>query len=412
MMKRLARFLILFHLFGKFAGFLFSPSKQMVVNRAKNLKAGEEKSEIEVPKAWIPLAIADTIEEKYPKRIDVLGESFVVWRDPKAFNSTNKGWTVMRDYCPHRFAPLSEGRIDEKTGCLECPYHGWQFRSETGECTRIPQALSDEKKMTCTTQTTAKTFPVHLTSQIIWAYLPVSGLNQSFPDFPENLFPEINDAQRLTMVRDVPYSFDFTVENFMDPAHIPFAHHRLQGSRDDAIGIPMEILTNIDNQTHCEVSFQDRTRKRKREGIVSFISPIFYSLKLLNQESNDYHRPLYMFVVPVETARTRIFVSTKIPMSLLFKLFPTWFLHAATMKFINSDIWVYDQEKMIRNPLNRFWKNKSGSKLYNDALLGNRHIRHPHGNLNEGEEILPKYTLVTQSDRGCIAWRKWWKKHM
>ena len=30
----------------------------------------------------------------------------------------------------------------------------------------------------------------------------------------------------------------------MDPAHIPFAHHGLQGKRDDACEIPMQMLEN------------------------------------------------------------------------------------------------------------------------------------------------------------------------
>ena len=26
------------------------------------------------------------------------------------------------DLCPHRLAPLSQGRVDPLTGCIECPY--------------------------------------------------------------------------------------------------------------------------------------------------------------------------------------------------------------------------------------------------------------------------------------------------
>eukprot|EP00966_Prymnesium_polylepis_P267498 6179543-Prymnesium_polylepis.1 len=47
----------------------------------------------------------------------------------------------MSDACPHRLAPLSEGRVDAE-GRIECPYHGWTF-SESGECTKIPQLKAD-----------------------------------------------------------------------------------------------------------------------------------------------------------------------------------------------------------------------------------------------------------------------------
>ena len=54
-------------------------------------------------------------------------------------------------------------------------------------------------------------------------------------------------------MRDLPYSFDFLVENFMDPAHIPYAHHSLQASRDDGSPIPMQILTDIGDDMNCQV---------------------------------------------------------------------------------------------------------------------------------------------------------------
>ena len=38
----------------------------------------------------------------------------------------------MSDVCPHRMAPLSQGRIDPHSGCIECPYHGQQFDTKGG----------------------------------------------------------------------------------------------------------------------------------------------------------------------------------------------------------------------------------------------------------------------------------------
>ncbi|CAN0379565.1 unnamed protein product, partial [Hapterophycus canaliculatus] len=52
----------------------------------------------------------------------LLGEALVVWKDPG-----DGGWKAFADRCPHRWAPLSEGRVDQKTGRLQCIYHGWEF---------------------------------------------------------------------------------------------------------------------------------------------------------------------------------------------------------------------------------------------------------------------------------------------
>ena len=40
--------------------------------------------------------------------------------------------------CPHRLAPLSEGRIEPADGSLYCNYHGWRFDGQ-GACRGIPQ---------------------------------------------------------------------------------------------------------------------------------------------------------------------------------------------------------------------------------------------------------------------------------
>ena len=50
--------------------------------------------------------------------------------------------TTLVAQCPHRLAPLSEGRLatDPATGAarVECSYHGWQFAG-CGRCTSLPQ---------------------------------------------------------------------------------------------------------------------------------------------------------------------------------------------------------------------------------------------------------------------------------
>jgi len=35
---------------------------------------------------------------------------------------------ALPDRCPHRFAPLSAGKV--RDGQIECPYHGWRFAAD------------------------------------------------------------------------------------------------------------------------------------------------------------------------------------------------------------------------------------------------------------------------------------------
>jgi phenylpropionate dioxygenase-like ring-hydroxylating dioxygenase large terminal subunit len=46
----------------------------------------------------------------------------VLWRDAAA------AWRCFEDRCPHRAAPLSQGRLER--GALQCNYHGaWEDRA-------------------------------------------------------------------------------------------------------------------------------------------------------------------------------------------------------------------------------------------------------------------------------------------
>ena len=85
---------------------------------------------------WYPVAPLCDLDKRKPHAKKVMGLDIVVWWDRK-----ESEWKVFDDACPHRLAPLSEGRIDQ-WGRLQCVYHGWCFNG-SGDCKFIPQAPSD-----------------------------------------------------------------------------------------------------------------------------------------------------------------------------------------------------------------------------------------------------------------------------
>jgi len=65
---------------------------------------------------------------------------------------------------------------------------------------------------------------------------------------PEDHYPYLREKMEKGATycsRDLPYSFDFLIENFMDPAHIPFAHHSLQGKIAASNVTHIILSTNI-----------------------------------------------------------------------------------------------------------------------------------------------------------------------
>ena len=137
-----------------------------------------------------------------PTPVRFLDKRYVCWRD-------NDGeWRVMNDACPHRLAPLSEGRIDRETGLLECAYHGWSFKPE-GECARIPQATeavaTAAKK---SPRTCVSSYPTRVHKQILWAWPwddadSLSVLNDVNAQ-PEGFLAGV-DEDASTYTRDLPY---------------------------------------------------------------------------------------------------------------------------------------------------------------------------------------------------------------
>ncbi|KAL6976854.1 Protochlorophyllide-dependent translocon component 52, chloroplastic [Sarracenia purpurea var. burkii] len=85
---------------------------------------------------WYPIMPLCDLDKSVPHAKKVMGLDVVIWWD-----RNESAWKVFDDRCPHRLAPLSQGRIDQ-WGRLQCVYHGWCF-SGSGNCKFIPQAPTD-----------------------------------------------------------------------------------------------------------------------------------------------------------------------------------------------------------------------------------------------------------------------------
>ena len=269
---------------------------------------------------------------------------------------------------------------------------------------------------------------MHITGNILWGFIPLpEGPHAScFDTLPEKVLPDVADESISFKMRDLPYSFDFLVENFMDPAHIPFAHHSLQGVREDGSPIPMQVLTDLDkNATHCEVHFKDKIRGRYREGVVSFSPPCFYHFRTKRANSTDYKMGLVGLVVPTQPGKCRLIFGIKAAIPAI-KHVPKWLDHVLSNRFVDTDLWVHEQELYARNRLNPFYEyaqySESADSDDNEPAECNTFETAGPGPSRTEQRRLrtlqplryksPPYALPTQSDKAVVAWRHWWAKHM
>ena len=96
-------------------------------------------------KQWYPVALTRDLDSAVPTKVTLLGRDMVLWKEgpaAAAASGSPAAWRCFIDRCPHRMAPLSEGRVESKTGNLQCAYHGWEFGG-SGACSKIPQADPD-----------------------------------------------------------------------------------------------------------------------------------------------------------------------------------------------------------------------------------------------------------------------------
>jgi phenylpropionate dioxygenase-like ring-hydroxylating dioxygenase large terminal subunit len=145
---------------------------------------------------------------------EVLGEKLV-------FGRTSEGEVfALRDNCPHRGVPLSDGWFDGKE--IQCCYHGWKFNSD-GVCTEIP-ALAPESTINICKFKAIKYLCKEI-SGTIWVYIPQSKLGDltNVVATPDLIIPETKHFKHVETVV-LPCNIDHAVIGLIDPAHVTFVH--------------------------------------------------------------------------------------------------------------------------------------------------------------------------------------------
>ena len=204
---------------------------------------GETSGKFNWTKQWYPVAVIDLLDTSKPHPTQLLGKDIVVWKDGAG------KWNVFEDKCPHRLAPLSEGRVEDD-GTLLCAYHAWRFDGD-GKCTDMPQASSkeEEDRVRANPRSCAFTRPCMEAQGLVWAW--GEGGKEAELEArmtPPLVVPEIEGVgkngeapggayRNHWQVRDMPYGWAAFFENAIDPAHAVVSHHTLVGSRyDDPAG--------------------------------------------------------------------------------------------------------------------------------------------------------------------------------
>jgi phenylpropionate dioxygenase-like ring-hydroxylating dioxygenase large terminal subunit len=163
---------------------------------------------------WYVASDSRHVRAGRPLGVTILNRPIVLYRGPHG------AVRALEDRCPHRGVPLSAGWQEDDS--LRCRYHGWRF-GPGGDCVEAP---SLGETATCAGLPSARAVPVHEQDGWIWAYLAHDADGK--PAMPPPRFPAPADGSPIVTWRtslEVQAPMDLAVDNFIDPAHVPFIHH-------------------------------------------------------------------------------------------------------------------------------------------------------------------------------------------
>ena len=158
---------------------------------------------------WYFGALSRDIAQGKMLGIVIAGEPINIMRDDTG------AVHAMRNICPHRGVPLSEGCL--KSGTVECPYHGWTFGVKDGVCQDIPALTTDSEIKV--EKIKVPTYFIKEVGALIWIWLGNAAPDIDPPDLPfAKGKPVIDDGVTLNC------HLDHAVIGLMDPAHGPYVH--------------------------------------------------------------------------------------------------------------------------------------------------------------------------------------------
>jgi 5,5'-dehydrodivanillate O-demethylase len=158
---------------------------------------------------WHPIAAVSEMDGKWTKRVRLLGEDLVLFKDRKG------RFGLITEQCPHRRASLAFG-IPTDDG-IRCPYHGWAF-GHGGQCTEQP---NEPAKSSFKNKVKTPAYAVEEMGGVFWAYM---GPAESKPLVPRIDGFVAEGTVRMLGRAVVPCNWLQIMENSLDPVHTEWLH--------------------------------------------------------------------------------------------------------------------------------------------------------------------------------------------
>jgi phenylpropionate dioxygenase-like ring-hydroxylating dioxygenase large terminal subunit len=162
---------------------------------------------------WYIAGWAPEFEPSLPVSRMIAGEQMVLYRVPGG------RMVGLEDRCPHRWAPLSLGRVEGEH--IRCMYHGVKYGSD-GQCVEVPGQDLVPKTL-C-----VRSYPIVEKHHLVWVWIgdPAKAHPSRVPDLSVMDEPQWRLYQGV-----VEYKANHALisDNLLDLTHVRFLHERTLG---------------------------------------------------------------------------------------------------------------------------------------------------------------------------------------
>ncbi len=190
---------------------------------------------------WYVGAWANELSSDKPFARTILGEQVLFYRDAEGQP------VVLSNICPHRFAPLHKGRLEN--GVIECPYHGLAFGAN-GHCVRNPHGegrIPSAMKI--------HSYPVVERFGAIWIW---PGDVASADESKIPVFDFLDIAHNFIACRYLPMkaNYQLMIDNVLDFSHLQFLHSSNLGT--DRIALrDADCVQKDDTVWSCRLTYDE-----------------------------------------------------------------------------------------------------------------------------------------------------------
>jgi 5,5'-dehydrodivanillate O-demethylase len=198
---------------------------------------------------WQPFGALVDLDNKWTKRVRLLGEDLVLFKDRQGRLG------LIAEQCPHRRASFAHG-IPTQDG-IRCPYHGWEYNAQ-GKCINQP---NEQDKCAFRDKVSTDAYPVEEMGGMLWAYMGPQ---------PQPLLPRwdgfVAEGTIRIMGRTVlPINWLQIMENSLDPVHTEWLHGHHYEFLKEQEGVKVAISAR-----HLKIDFKEfefgMTKHRLLEG--------------------------------------------------------------------------------------------------------------------------------------------------